>query len=330
MMKSLLCRILTTCLFASTALCASACGGGGDGANGGTQYLSIVSGGQQGLYYPSAIQFSNIISEALPAVKVNVETSGGSVANARLLGQGEADMATMQNDIAYYANRGEGMFEAPIGNLRGLTAMYPEVVQIVARRDSGISSVADLRGRKVSLGAPGSGTEMNAVQILDAYGLTTDDLGLVERLKDTEASDKMKDGHIEAAFFTYGLNAPVIMDMAVTTNIVVVSLDSDKIDALTSRYPYYTPNEVPAGTYEGQDLTARTVSVMAWLVATAEVPDLIAYRIVESLYNSVDVLHGPASPDRLKAMTLESALAGLSIDLHPGAEKFYTEKGIAP
>jgi hypothetical protein len=208
--------------------------------------------------------------------------------------------------------------------------MYPEVVQIVARRDSGISSVADLRGRKVSLGAPGSGTEMNAVQILDAYGLTTDDLGLVERLKDTEASDKMKDGHIEAAFFTYGLNAPVIMDMAVTTNIVVISLDSDKIETLTSRYPYYTPNEVPAGTYEGQDLTARTVSVMAWLVATAEVPDLIAYRIVESLYNSVGVLHGPASPDRLKAMTLESALSGLSIDLHPGAEKFYTEKGIAP
>lgn len=329
MIQHLLQRIRTATLIAALPLILTACGGGDDGS-GETQYLSIVSGGQQGLYYPSAIQFSNIINEALPSMKINVETSGGSVANARLLGQGEADMATMQNDIAYYASRGEGMFDAPIGNLRGLTAMYPEVVQIVARRDSGIHSVADFKGRKVSLGAPGSGTEMNAVQILDAYGLTPDDLGLAERLKNTEASDKMKDGHIEAAFFTYGLNAPVIMDMAVTTEIVVIGLEPDKIDQLTQTYPYYTLSEVPAGTYEGQDLTARTVSVMAWLVATAEVNDRDAYDITRLLYENLETLHGPASPDRLKAMTLETALDGLSIDLHPGAQRFYTEEGITP
>lgn len=325
------CRRIASCTVAALMVALLvACGGGDEGAGGETQYISIVSGGQQGLYYPSAIQFSNIINEAMPSLKVNVETSGGSVANARLLGQGEADLATMQNDIAYYASRGEGMFDAPIGNLRGLTAMYAEVVQIVARRDSGITSVADLAGRKVSLGAPGSGTEMNAHQILEAYGLTPDDLGLAERLKNTEASDKMKDGHIEAAFFTYGLNAPVIMDMAVTTDIVVVAIEPEKIEQLTETYPYYTASEVPAGTYEGQDLTASTVSVMAWLMATAEVEDRTAYEIVRALYENLETLHGPASPDRLKAMTLETALDGLSTELHPGAERFYTEKGITP
>lgn len=330
MIKVLTDRLFRATLIPAMAILLAACGGGEGGEGGQTQYLSIVSGGQQGLYYPSAIQFSNIINEALPNVKINVETSGGSVANARLLGQGEADMATMQNDIAYYATRGEGMFEAPIGNLRGLTAMYPEVVQIVARRDSGIKSIADLNGRKVSLGAPGSGTEMNALQILEVYGLTPGDLGLAERLKNTEASDKMKDGHIEAAFFTYGLDAPVIMDMAVTTDIIVVGLEPDKIDQLTQKYPYYTPDEVPAGTYDGHDLTAPTVSVMAWLVAAAELHDKEAYEITRVLYDSLETLHGPASPDRLKAMTLETALDGLSIELHPGAARFYQEKGITP
>lgn len=308
-----------------------ACGPGGDSSGEApTRYLSIVSGGQQGLYYPSAIQFANIVTAAIPSIKVNVETSGGSVANARLLGQGEADMATMQNDIAWYAQRGEGMFEAPITNLRGLTAMYPEVVQIVARRDSGIRTVNDLRGRKVSLGDPGGGTEFNARQILEAHGLTIDDLALAERLKNTEASDKLKDSHIEAAFFTYGLDAPVIMDMAVTTDIVIVGLDPQKIETLTQTYPYFTPSEVPAGTYEGQDLTAPTVSVMAWLVARAEMDEQSAYDIVKSLYDNLDTLHGPASPDRLKAMTPDTALNGLSIALHPGAERYFREKGLVP
>lgn len=318
--------ILSTAL----AIGSLACGGGDTKGEAPVRYLSIVSGGQQGLYYPSAIQFANIVSNAIPSIKVNVETSGGSVANARLLAQGEADMATMQNDIAWYAERGEGMFDAPILNLRGLASMYPEVVQIVARRDSGITGVEDLRGRKVSLGDPGGGTEFNARQILEAHGLSIDDLALAERLKNTEASDKMKDGHIEAAFFTYGLDAPVIMDMAVTTDILIVGLDPAKIDFLTRTYPYFTSSEVPAGAYQGQDLTAPTVSVMAWLVAAAELDESSAYDIVKSLYDNLDVLHGPASPDRLKSMTIETALDGLSIPLHPGAERYFREKGLVP
>jgi uncharacterized protein len=224
-MKNLIHRLIALIVLAFVLPAAFlACSGNGETER--VRFLSIVSGGQQGIYYPSAIQFANIASDSLPGVRITVETSGGSVANARLLGDGEADLATMQNDIAYYAVRGEGMFETAVEGLRGVTAMYPEVVQIVARRDSNIRSVADLRGRKVSIGAPGSGTELNARQILEEHGIALDDLGFVERLRDSEASDKLKDSHIEAAFFTYGLGAPVIMDMSVTTDIVVVGLEA--------------------------------------------------------------------------------------------------------
>lgn len=313
-----------------TALFVLGCGGGSEPEGEGSsrlQLLGIVSGGQQGIYYPSAIQFSNIFNENIEGVKVNVETSGGSVANARLLGNQEADLATMQNDIAYFAVRGEGMFDAPLENLRGITALYPELVQIVARKDAGINSIEDLRGKKVSIGAAGSGTELNARQILEAHGISLEDLALTERLKNTEASDKLKDSHIEAAFLTYGLGAPVIMDMAVTTEVIIVPIASDKVEAISQQYPYYTGAVIPAGTYRGVDADASTVSVMAWLVGRAGLEEDIVYQMTKSLYEHIDVLHGPGSPAKLKSMSLENAQRGLSIELHPGAKRYYDEKG---
>lgn len=320
------------------ALSLPACGGGGEEAGEGDagadapglRFLSIVSGGQQGIYYPTAIQFSNIINNSVDGVKVSVETSGGSVANARLLANKDADFATMQNDIAFYADRGEGMFDATIDNLRGVVSLYPEVCQIVARAGSGIKSVSDLRGRKVSIGAPGSGTEMNARQILQVYGLDPDDLSLVERLKNTEASDKLKDGHIEAAFLTYGLGAPVITDMSVTTDIVLVPVSPEKAAELVARYPFYKASVIPAGTYKGVDADVPTVSVMAWFFARAGLDDEFIYQSTKALFDNLETLHGPTSPARLKAMSLDTALDGLSVKLHPGALRYYEERGIAP
>ena len=322
--------------FAVPMLFAIACGGGegsGDGEGGNAaspKLMSIVSGGQQGIYYPSAIQFSNIINNSAEGVKVSVETSGGSVANARLLANKDADFATMQNDIAFYADRGEGMFDAKIENLRGVVSLYPEVCQIVVRAGSGIKTINDLRGRKVSIGAPGSGTEMNARQILQAYGLEPDDLGLVERLKNTEASDKLKDGHIEAAFLTYGLGAPVITDMSVTTDIRIIAVSPEKAAGLVEKYPFYKATVIPAGTYKGVDADVPTVSVMAWFFARAELDEEVVYQTAKGLFDNLETLHGPTSPDRLKAMSLETALDGLSVELHPGALRYYKERGIAP
>lgn len=319
--------------FPLIALILTACGPGDVGEDtvdveAEPQNLSIVSGGQQGLYYPTAILFANIWNEEIPGLKVNVETSGGSVANARLLHDEQADFATMQNDVAYFAVNGEGMFTEALPNLMGVTALYPEVVQIVARADSGIRSIEDLRGRNVSVGAPGSGTEQNARQILAAYGLSLDDLALAERLKNTEASDKLKDSHIEAAFFTYGLGAPVITDMAVTTDIVLIPIGEDKATALAEQYPYYTVTEVPAGTYEGVDEPTPTVSVLAWLIARRGLEERLVFEMTEALYNNLDTLHGPGAPERLKFMTLENALAGRSIELHPGAQSFFSGQGL--
>lgn len=324
------------------ALLAMACGGGDEGSgetgtNGAaapakaeTQFISIASGGQQGIYYPTAIQFQNIFNASISGVSVNVETTGGSLANARLLGRGEADLATMQNDIAYYATHGELMFDSPIENLRGVTSLYPEVCHLVALKSSGITSVADLAGRKVSIGAPGSGTEQNARQILEAYGLTPDDLGLTERLKNTEASDKLQDGHIEAAFLTYGIGAAILQSISETIDVVFIGLDDEKIATMIEKYPYYTRTEIPADAYQGMTAPAPTVSVVAWLVARAGLEDDQVYDMTRLIFESLETLHGPGAPARLKAITLETALDGLSIELHPGAARFYDEKGLAP
>ena len=317
--------VLTTIFLAS-------CGGGdsGDDAGPSMRMIGIVSGSQMGIYYPTAILFQNIFNDEIPDLRVNVETSGGSVANAKLVGRGEADMALMQNDIAFYAERGEQMFDEKIENLRAVTSLYSEVVHILALKDSGIESVADLRGRKVSIGAPGSGTEYNARQILEAYGISLEDLGLVERLMNTEAGEKLKDGHIEAAFLTYGLGAPVIEETAVTIGIVLLPIGEEQRQKLLDRYPYYTADEIPAGTYEGVADAVPTVAVMAWLVASADLDEELVYQMTASLLNNLDRLHSESAPARLKAMSLEHALDGLSIQLHPGSRRFYSEKGLNP
>jgi TRAP transporter TAXI family solute receptor len=291
------------------------------------KFVSIASGWVVGVYYPLAGAISNIAHKNLPDIKITVESSGASVANAKLIASGDADMAILQNDIAFYALQGvKPMFDKPVANMRGVTSLYQEHCQIQARKDSKIASVSDLKGKRVCVGPLGSGTEQNAIQILEAYGMKFDDFAKVERLTATESSDYLKDGRIDAAFYSVGVGAAGLVDTAMTVDCVIVPVDGSQRDALMKKYPFFTKAMVPKGAYKGIEADVPTVAVMAILVARAEMEEGMAYQITKAIFdNLADIERAHAKGKELK---LQTALTGMSIPLHPGAEKFYKEKGV--
>ncbi|MFH1935826.1 MAG: TAXI family TRAP transporter solute-binding subunit [Pseudomonadota bacterium] len=293
------------------------------------RYVSIASGWVTGAYFPMAGAISRIAWNHLKeeGIKVTAESSGASVANAKLIGSGDTDFAILQNDIASYAHYGkEGMFEEPIKNLLGVCTLFPEHVQLVSRTDSNINSVADLKGKKVAIGPVGSGTTENAKQILEGWGLSVDDLGKAEQLTASQSSDYIKDGRLDAAFFTVAVGAAVIQDTALLVDSKIVPIEGPNVDKLIKKYPFYAKQIVPGGTYKGNDKDVPTVSVMAMLSARADLEDFIVYSIISAMYGDLPQLQKAHS--KFNDISAETGLVGMSIPLHPGAAKFFKEKGI--
>jgi TRAP transporter TAXI family solute receptor len=297
-----------------------------DLAYGARKFVSIASGWVVGVYFPLAGAISRIAHEKLPDIKITVESSGASVANAKLIASGDADMAILQNDIAFYAFNGtKPMFDKSVPNIRGVAALYPEHCQIHARKDAKIATVKDLKGKRVAVGPLGSGTEQNAIQILEAYGLKFEDLGKVERLSAAESSDYLKDGRIDAAFYTVGVGASAIVDSAMMVETVIVPIDGAPAEALIKKYPFYAKDKVPAGIYKGIG-EVPTVAVLAILVAKAEMDEDTVYRITKAMWEGIKTIEGAHAKG--KEVKLEKALIGMPIPLHPGAEKYYKERGL--
>ena len=293
------------------------------------RYVSIASGWVTGAYFPMAGAISRIAWKHLKdqGIKVTAESSGASVANSKLIGAGDTDFAILQNDIASYAHYGKkGMFDEPIKNLVGVCTLFPEHVQLVARADSNINSVADLKGKKVAIGPVGSGTTENAKQILEGWGLNVDDLGKAEQLTASQASDYIKDGRLDAAFFTVAVGAAVIQDTTLLVDSKIVPIAGPNVDKLIKKYPFYAKQIVPGGTYKGNDKDVPTVSVMAMLSARADLEDSIVYSIISAMYADLPQLRKAHS--KFKNISAETGLVGMSIPLHPGAEKYFKEKGI--
>ena len=298
-----------------------------DLAHSARKYVSIASGWVVGVYFPLAGAISRIAHEKLPDIKITVESSGASVANAKLIASGDADFAILQNDIAFYALQGvKPMFDKPVSNIRGVTSFYPEHCQIQARKDAKIMSVKDLKGKRVCVGPLGSGTEQNAIQILEAYGLKFEDLGKVERLTAAESGDYLKDRRIDAAFYTVGVGASAILDPAIMMETVIVPIDGPQADALIKKYPFYSKDKVPAGIYKGVDKDVPTVAVLAILVVKAELEEDVVYRITKAIFENIKTIE--TAHAKGKEVKLEKALIGMPIPLHPGAEKFYKERGM--
>ena len=294
------------------------------------RHVVIASGWVVGVYYPLAGAMSRIAYNTPDLnLRATVEASGASVANAQLVGAGDADFAFVQNDIAYYAHGGTTLAPfvgKPVKGMAGLFAIHPELVQIVATRASGVKSVRDLKGKRVILGPPGSGTEQNALQILDASGLREPDLGKAERVDGAAAAELIKTGRADAAFFTTGLGSAVLADIFASGKVVLVPVGAAQGEALRTAYPFYTGETIPARTYRGQDRDTPTVGVMALLVANSELPDDLVYRFTRAIFDNLGQVH--AADPAARRFTLKTALDGMALPLHPGAARYYREKGI--
>jgi hypothetical protein len=288
-------------------------------------FLTIATGGTAGTYYPLGAGMADIWNKNIKGMNAMVQSTGASVANINLLRNKEVDLIFVQNDVAFYAYNGVELFKEPFPQLRGLATLYPETVQIVALADRGINSVYDLKGKRVAVGAAGSGTEVNARQILAAARITYNDIK-VQYLSFAEAASNLKDGNIDAAFVTAGHPTAAIVDLAAVRKIVLVPVADEIIASLQKDYPFYVKIVVPAGTYKGVDTDAVTVAVKAMLAVRAEMPEDLAYQLLKTMYaNQKRLIEAHAKGELIIP---ETGKEGMSIPLHPGAEKFFKEMGL--
>lgn len=286
------------------------------------KFISLLTGGTGGTYYPLGGAFANLISEET-GIETNAETSGASAENLATLKDGDAEIAFTQTDIASYAKEGKQMFEGQkVDNVQAIGTLYPETVQIVTTKKSGIKSIEDLKGKRVSVGAPGSGVVPNAEQILEIHGMTFDDIKRKD-LSFDESTAGIQDGTIDAAFVTAGAPTGAVEGLSATEELVILAIAQDKIDAILEKYPYYIQDEVPAGTYKLKE-AVPTVAVQAMLVVREDLSEELVYDITKAIFENIDqVTHAKA-----KIIKAENALNGTGIDIHPGAVKYFDEKGI--
>lgn len=319
---------LTTILSVMALFVLAACGsdssngsGGGEGEQE-VEFLSILTGGTTGTYYPLGGMFAQLIEEET-GISTTAESSQASAANMTALKDEKAEIAFVQTDIAYYAANGELMFEGDkIDMVSAIGALYPETVQLVTTAKSGIKTFDDLKGKKVSVGAPGSGTFANAEQLLEIHGLTMDDID-PQNLDFGESQESLQSGQIDAAFITAGAPTAAVETLNATTDVVIVPVEEAKADELIEKYPYYAKDVVPKGTY-GLEADVPTVSVGAMLVVQNNIPDDVVYDVTKAIYENAASLTHPKG----KFVKPETGLDGIGIPVHPGAQRYFDEKGV--
>ena len=315
------------------ALILAACGGDDEGSTDtstdskdtatetpdyGVKFLSVLTGGTQGTYYALGGTFADLISTET-GVKATAQVSQASAANMTGLQNGDGEVAFVQTDIAFYATEGIEMFKEPIDTISALGALYPETVQLVTLADSGIKSYEDLKGKKVSVGAPGSGTYANAEQLLAIHGLTMDDIK-PQNLDFGESADSIQSGQIDAAFITAGYPTGAVEALNATKEVNIVPVSAEKAEELIAKYPYYAVDTIPAGTYGlAEDVPA--VSVLAMLAVNKDLSEDLVYAMTKAIYSNTDKI-SHAKGALIKA---ETALDGIGIEIHPGAQKYFDE-----
>lgn len=290
------------------------------------QFVNVLTGGTSGVYYPLGVALSKIYADNIEGVRTAVQSTKASVENLNLLQAGRGEIAFTLGDSLSYAWEGneEVGFRGKLDKLRTVSAIYPNYIQIVARADSGIETLADLEGKRVSVGAPRSGTELNARAVLGAADLSYDDLGKVEYLPFAESVELMKNRQIDATLQSAGLGVASIRDLAATNDITVVAVPEDVISRIGN--PVYVPATIPAGTYNGQEQDVQTAAVVNFLVSHEDVPEDIVYGMTKSMFENLDDMvsaHAAAG-----GIDLATATEGTPVPLHPGAERYYREQGV--
>lgn len=292
--------------------------------------LSIATGGTGGVYFPTGGAYAELINNYLDGYTATAEVTGASVENVGLIARGDSDIALALADTVYQAYQGTGRFDGQEGrpgrlaNLRALGSAYPNAVHLVTIAGSGVESLADLRGRRVSVGAPGSGTEVSAKTIMDANGLTYDDID-EQLLNFNETADALRDGQIDAGFWSVGPPTSSILSLAETRDIVIVSLSADEVANALAAEATFAAYTIPAGTYQGQDEGVSTIGTPNVIVVAAEMDEQLAYDFLAALYGNIaDVIAvHPSANDT----TPEFALGATPIPLHQGALRYYEDQG---
>lgn len=325
MKKAMKKMIMAGALCVAGAALIAGCGGdSGSSASGGKQFLNIATGGTAGTYYPLGGALAELLNQNIKGMNASAQSTGASVANVNMLKDGSVDIAFIQNDIAYYAANGKEMFkDNKVESIRGIAALYPETVQFVTTADKGIKSIADLKGKKVAVGASGSGAEANARQILGAYGLTYDDID-VQYLSFGEAADALKDGNVDVGVVVAGFPTAAIQDLAANKSAALVNIDAEHADKLMKQYPYFTKITVPKGTYPGQEEDVSTVAVKCVIVTTDKLSDDLGEQIVKAIYEHLDRMKAAHAVG--KYITKDTALEGMSVKMNAGAEKYLKAK----
>src|SRR6195952_2021079 len=288
-------------------------------------FINVLTGGTAGVYYPLGVAIGKIYSDKIPNVKTQVQATKASVENLVLLQQGRGELAFTLGDSLKTAWEGdeEAGFKSKLDKLRTIGAIYPNYIQIVATADSGIKTLADLKGKSLSVGAPKSGTELNSRAILAAAGLSYKDLGKVEYLPFAESVDLMKNRQLGATLQSAGLGVASLKDLSTSSEIVVVSVPKEVVDKIG---PPFVSVNIPANTYTGQDKDVPTAAVVNYLVTSSAVSDDLAYQMTKLIFESLPELAN--SHVAGKEIKLDTAAMGSPVPLHPGAIRYYKEKGL--
>ncbi|AOZ69555.1 immunogenic protein [Rhodobacter xanthinilyticus] len=305
-------------------------------------FFRIGTGGTAGTYYPIGGLLANAISNppgsrgcdeggscGVPGLIASALSANGSVANINAIAGGSLESGFSQSDVATWAYTGTGLWEGnpPVEKLRAIANLYPESIHLVASAEAGISSVADLKGKRVSLDEPGSGTLVDAKIILEGYGLAEGDIK-PEYLKPDQAADRMRDGAMDAFFFVGGYPAGAISELASQHAVKLIPISCEEAPKICEDFKFFSADTVPGGTYEGNPDDVKTLSVGAQWVTSADQPEELIYEITKALWNDATRKQLDAGHAKGKMITKESALNGIGIPLHPGAEKFYKEAGL--
>jgi len=307
------------------------------------EFFAIATGGTGGTYYPLGGLLAQALSDQVAGVIVTAQAANASVQNCNLIAKHQVESAFVQNNVAYAAYKGEGAFkEKPVKNLRGIASLYPETIQIIALSESGIKTLKDIKGKRLIPGDRGSGTEVDCLNILKTIGLTYKDFSNVDWLSFSGASQRLKDKQADVTFNTAGWPTAAITELATTANIIIVPIDDRTIAKLVKDFPFYAKIVLPAGTYRGVDKDVPSITTMAQWVVDADVSAELVYKLTKALWEKGNFVLREDKPSGApsgaevmavahaqgKNVTPKTALSGMAIPLHPGAEKYYKEKGM--
>ncbi|MBQ8821927.1 MAG: TAXI family TRAP transporter solute-binding subunit [Lachnospiraceae bacterium] len=314
-MKKIIAMALTVVL----ALSCVACGGAS------TSKMTMGTGGTSGTYYG----YGGVIGQYIKnkaGIDVVVVSTDGSKANIQGIAAGDYQLGTVQSDVMSYAWEGTRSFEAEgkVENFRVVAGLYAEAIQLVTM-DPEIKSVADLKGKSVSIGAPASGVYFNAIDVLNAAGLTEEDIN-AQYQSFADSADALKDGKIDAAFIVAGPPTPAITELCTTNDAYLVPIDGEIADKLMASCPFYTVCDIPAGTYEGQTEAVQTVTVKATLIVSADASEEAVYNLTAAIFDNIDAIS--AENAKGSELSIENATSGMTVPFHAGAAKYFAEKGV--